>query len=97
MVCVELSGCESGVDSIENAKTRETPSDTVDYMGRTSLGELVDDHTQEQSVDKRPYSKDPTLGCEVGFLHDGVCANTELGIDIAGSEEDIGNNVDHFE
>lgn len=97
VVCVQLCRGQAGVDSIEDAKTGEAPSDTVHDMGRSSFGELVDDHAQEKGVDERPYSKDPARGGEVGFLDDGVCTDTELGIDIARGEKDVGNNVDDFE
>lgn len=97
MVCVDLSGCESGIDSVENAKTRESPTDTVNNVSRTSIGELVDDHTQEEGVDEWPYSKDPSFGCEVGLLNHRIGTDAKLGIDIARSEKHIGNNVDYFE
>lgn len=94
MVCVELSGCETGIDGVKDAETGESPTDTVNNVSRTGVGELIDDHTQEEGVDEWPYSKNPSFRGEVGLLNDGIGTNTQLGIDVARSEKDIGNNVD---
>lgn len=97
VVRVELSTGESAVDSVQDAQSGESPTDAVDDVGGSSVGELVDDHTKEQCVDERPYTKDPSFGSEVGFLNHGVGADAKLGIDVTGCEEHIGNDVGHLE
>lgn len=97
MVRVDLSRDESRVDGVEDAQTGEPPADAVDNVGRTGIGELVDDHSEEEQVDKRPYAIDPTLGGEVGLLHYRISTHAELRVDVARGEEDIGHDVGYLE
>lgn len=47
MVTLGLGRDETGIDSVEQAKTGESPSNTMHHMGRSSVGKLVNDHSEE--------------------------------------------------
>lgn len=47
------------IDGVEDGEQGETPSDAVDDDGFAGVGELVEEHAEEEQVDECPDAKGP--------------------------------------
>lgn len=86
------------IDGIEDRQERETPSNAVNGDLLASVGELVDDITEQQEVDERPDDKGPACRGEIRLLGGLVnVTGTRNSINVAAEEEEVDDNVDNLQ
>jgi len=86
------------IDDVEDDEEGEAPVDAVDDDLLAVVEELVDNRAEEQEVDHRPQSKDPTGGREVRLLARSIgTGGSSDSVDVGTEEQDVENHVHHLE
>jgi len=95
---VVSTGPDADVECVENHEEWETPSNTIDDDTLSGIGELEDDVSEQQEVDKGPNEEGPPSRGEISFLGGTVdVAGTGNGVDVRSEEEEIHDNVYNLE
>lgn len=91
---VVSTGPDAYVECVENREDWETPSNTIDDDSLSGIGELEDDVSEQQEMDKRPDQESPPSRGEIRFLGGVVdVSRTGNGVDVRSEEEEIHDNV----
>jgi hypothetical protein len=95
---VVSTGPDAHVECVENCEDWETPSNTIDDDILSGIGELEDNVSEQQEVDKRPDQESPPSRGEIRFLGAVVDVSwTGNGVDVRSEEEEIHDNVYNLE
>jgi len=86
------------VNGIEDRKKWETPANAIDDDGLARIGELVENETEEEKMDKGPDKKGPGGWSQISLLSRVVhITRASDGVDVAAKEQEIHYNVHDLE